>query len=117
MITFVGLGLLIIPLKEQHAPIIQVHMHASNVGPSVQRQLLLLFGCSNCRPSAQPYLRCLNRVTQISYSDSTPTAHYYYDSATGLPTGHPSYTPTNATGRLVAMTYGSGATGDYFNYD
>jgi YD repeat-containing protein len=28
----------------------------------------------------------LNRVTQISYSDSTPTAHYYYDSQT-LPTG------------------------------
>ncbi len=58
----------------------------------------------------------LHRVTQIAYSDSTPTAHYYYDSQT-LPSGHPSYTPSNSTGRLIAMTYGSGATGDYFNYD
>lgn len=33
----------------------------------------------------------LNRVTQISYSDSTPTAHYYYDSQT-LPSGAPTYT-------------------------
>jgi YD repeat-containing protein len=31
----------------------------------------------------------LNRVTQISYSDSTPTAHYYYDSQS-LPSGAPS---------------------------
>jgi len=28
----------------------------------------------------------LNRVTQMGYSDSTPTAHYYYDSQT-LPGG------------------------------
>lgn len=58
----------------------------------------------------------LNRVTQISYSDSTPTAHYYYDSQT-LPSGAPSYTHSNNTGRLLGMTYGSGATGDYFAYD
>lgn len=58
----------------------------------------------------------LNRVTQISYSDSTPTAHYYYDSQT-LPSGAPSYTKTNTTGRLLAATYGTGATGTYFAYD
>jgi YD repeat-containing protein len=58
----------------------------------------------------------LNRVSQISYSNSTPTAHYYYDAQT-LPTGAPSYTHSNSTGRLLAMTYGSGATGNYFAYD
>lgn len=58
----------------------------------------------------------LNRVTQASYSDSTPTAHYYYDSQS-LPSGAPSYTHSNTTGRLLAMTYGSGATGNYFAYD
>ena len=58
----------------------------------------------------------LNRLTQISYSDSTPTAHYYYDSQT-LPSGAPSYTLSNTTGRLLAATYGSGATGTYFAYD
>jgi YD repeat-containing protein len=64
----------------------------------------------------------LNRVTQISYSDSTPTAHYYYDSQT-LPSGSPStsspdsYSRGYSAGRLVAMTYGSGATGSYFGYD
>jgi RHS repeat-associated protein len=64
----------------------------------------------------------LNRVTQISYSDSTPAAHYYYDSQ-GLPAGAPSssspdyYSRGYSTGRLVAMTYGSGATGNYFGYD
>ena len=58
----------------------------------------------------------LNRPTQITYSDSTPTAHYYYDLQT-LPTGAPSYTKSNTTGRLLAATYGSGATGTYFAYD
>ncbi|MFZ0751281.1 MAG: DUF4214 domain-containing protein, partial [Pyrinomonadaceae bacterium] len=64
----------------------------------------------------------LNRVTQVSYSDSTPTAHYYYDSQS-LPSGAPStsspdsYSRGYSTGRLVAMTYGSGATGTYFGYD
>ncbi|MFZ0750717.1 MAG: hypothetical protein WAM70_15245, partial [Pyrinomonadaceae bacterium] len=64
----------------------------------------------------------LNRLTQVSYSDSTPTAHYYYDNQT-LPTGAPSgsssdnYSRGYSTGRLVAMTYGSGATGPYFGYD
>ena len=65
----------------------------------------------------------LNRATQISYSDSTATAHYYYDDATGLPSGAPSssspdsFSTTLSKGRLVAMTYGSGATGNYFDYD
>lgn len=64
----------------------------------------------------------LNRTQTITYSDSTPTAHYYYDAQT-LPSGAPSssspdlYTRTYTTGRLVAMTYGSGATGNYFDYD
>ena len=58
----------------------------------------------------------LNRLTQITYSDSTPTAHYYYDLQT-LPTGAPSYTKTNTIGRLLAETCGSGATGTYFAYD
>ena len=64
----------------------------------------------------------LNRVQTITYSDSTPTAHYYYDSQS-LPSGAPSssapdsYSPGFSTGRLVAMTYGSGATGNYFGYD
>jgi RHS repeat-associated protein len=64
----------------------------------------------------QFYYDSLNRPTQISYSDGTPTAHYYYDSQT-LPGGHPNYTPVNSNGRLIAMTYGSGPTGTYFNYD
>ncbi|HEX6046786.1 MAG TPA: RHS repeat-associated core domain-containing protein [Pyrinomonadaceae bacterium] len=58
----------------------------------------------------------LNRVTQISYSDSTPTAHYYYDSQS-LPSGAPTYTQSNTTGRLLAATYGTSATGTYFAYD
>jgi RHS repeat-associated protein len=58
----------------------------------------------------------LHRVTQISYSDSTPTEHYYYDSQT-LPSGAPTYTHGYATGRLIAMTYGSGAAGTYYGYD
>lgn len=65
----------------------------------------------------------LNRVATITYSDSTPTAHYYYDSASGLPSGAPSssspdsYSAGYSTGRLVATTYGSGAQGTYFGYD
>jgi RHS repeat-associated protein len=58
----------------------------------------------------------LNRATTITYSDSTPAAHYYYDSQT-LPNGAPVYTHGYANGRLIAATYGSGATGTYFGYD
>lgn len=71
----------------------------------------------------------LNRITQVEYRkvsdnslEGTPTAHYYYDSQS-LPSGAPStsspdsYARGYSTGRLVARTYGSGATGDYFGYD
>jgi RHS repeat-associated protein len=64
----------------------------------------------------------LNRVTTVTYSDSTPTLHYFYDSQS-LPSGAPgtsapdSYSRGYSNGRLVAMTYGSGATGNYFGYD
>jgi YD repeat-containing protein len=61
-------------------------------------------------------------MERIAYSDSTATAHYYYDSQS-LPSGAPStsspdsYARGYSAGRLVAMTYGSGATGNYFGYD
>lgn len=58
----------------------------------------------------------LNRLTLIDYQDSTPDANYYYDSQT-LPSGAPSYTHGSANGRLIAITYGGGATGTYFGYD
>lgn len=64
----------------------------------------------------------LNRLQTITYSDSTPAAHYYYDSQS-LPSGAPSSSPPESysrgysTGRLVAMTYGSGPTGNYLGYD
>jgi len=58
----------------------------------------------------------LNRLTGVDYSDSTPDRHYYYDSQT-LPSGAPSYDHGYANGRLIGMTYGSGASGTYFGYD
>lgn len=60
----------------------------------------------------------LNRLTTVTYSDSTPAARYYYDSQT-LPSGAPNYTHSNSAGRLLAMTYGSSnsITGNYFAYD
>ena len=58
----------------------------------------------------------LNRLTGIDYSDSTPDRHYYYDSQT-LPSGAPTYDHGYANGRLIGMTYGSGASGTYFGYD
>jgi len=59
----------------------------------------------------------LNRVTDITYSDGTPAAHYYYDSNT--PSSPPSFDHGYAAGRLTAMTYGSSTatTGNYFGYD
>ena len=52
----------------------------------------------------------LNRLTQKSYSDTTPTVTYVYDqtSANGL-------TITNGLGRLTSMTDGSGTTA--WSYD
>lgn len=74
----------------------------------------------------------LNRISQIEYlkpnagggetAEGTPTAHYYYDSQQ-LPDGAPSasapdlYARGYSAGRLVAMTYGAGASGTYFGYD
>lgn len=67
----------------------------------------------------------LNRVAQINYllangspDPATPSAFYYYD-AQALPAGAPTFDRGYATGRVVAMTYGSGAstTGNYFGYD
>ena len=67
----------------------------------------------------------LNRVKEVHYflqdsspDPSTPKAFYYYDSQT-LPQGAPSFDRGYATGRLVAMAYGSSTstTGTYFGYD
>lgn len=61
----------------------------------------------------------LNRITSKSYNDSpqTPTINYFYDAQT-LPSGAPTFDRGYATGRLVAVTYGSGSsTGGYRGYD
>ena len=61
----------------------------------------------------------LNRPTSRSYNDSpqTPTVSYFYDSQS-LPSGAPSFTRGSSTGRLVAVTYGSGSSaGTYRGYD
>src|SRR2546425_8694416 len=47
----------------------------------------------------------LNRVYQITYTDGTPAAHYFYESQ--VPNGAPSYDNGYATGRLTSMTYGA----------
>ncbi|MDQ3918924.1 MAG: RHS repeat protein, partial [Acidobacteriota bacterium] len=54
----------------------------------------------------------LNRVTSHTYNDGTPNVSYFYDSQE-LPTGAPSFSRGAAAGRLVAVTYGGGATGYY----
>jgi RHS repeat-associated protein len=62
----------------------------------------------------------LNRVITKGYTNDggvTPPVNYYYDNAS-LPTGAPSFTRGYSTGRLVAVTYGSGSSnGDYRGYD
>jgi len=61
----------------------------------------------------------LNRITSKSYNDNpqTPTVSYFYD-AQSLPAGAPSFDRGSATGRLVAVTYGSGSSaGTYRGYD
>jgi RHS repeat-associated protein len=61
----------------------------------------------------------LNRITSTSYNDNpqTPTVSYFYDSQT-LPGGAPTFDPGSSTGRLVAVTYGSGSSaGTYRGYD
>ena len=54
----------------------------------------------------------INRVTSRSYSDNlTPQANYFYDSQ-ALPNGAPAaFTTGLSVGRLVAVTYGGGASG------
>ena len=58
----------------------------------------------------------LNRVISRTYSGSTPTVSYKYDGQT-LPTGAPTFTRGSSTGRLVAVTYGTGSAGNYTGYD
>jgi RHS repeat-associated protein len=61
----------------------------------------------------------INRVTSKSYNDSpqTPTINYFYD-AQSLPSGAPTFDRGYSTGRLVAVTYGSGSSaGIYRGYD
>jgi len=47
---------------------------------------------------------------------ATDEVKFYYDSQT-LPGGAPTYSRGSASGRLVAQTYGTGSTGDYYAYD
>jgi YD repeat-containing protein len=63
----------------------------------------------------------LNRLIARSYTNDgglTPPVNYYYDNAS-LPSGAPaSFNRGYATGRLVAVTYGSSSSnGDYRGYD
>jgi YD repeat-containing protein len=61
----------------------------------------------------------INRITSKSYNDGpqTPTVSYFYDAQT-LPGGAPSFSRGYSTGRLVAVTYGSGSSeGTYRGYD
>jgi YD repeat-containing protein len=61
----------------------------------------------------------INRVTSKSYNDSpqTPAISYFYDAQT-LPSGAPTFDRGYSTGRLVAVTYGSGSSaGTYRGYD
>ena len=61
----------------------------------------------------------LNRMTSKSYNDNpqTPAVNYFYDAQT-LPSGAPTFSRGWSTGRLVAVTYGSGSSeGTYRGYD
>lgn len=61
----------------------------------------------------------LNRPTATSYQNDggvTPAVVYLYDSQT-VPNAPPGFDRGYSIGRLVAMTYGGGSTGDYFGYD
>jgi RHS repeat-associated protein len=61
----------------------------------------------------------INRVTSRSYLNSpgTPAISYFYD-AQPLPSGAPTFDRGYSTGRLVAVTYGSGSSaGTYRGYD
>jgi RHS repeat-associated protein len=60
----------------------------------------------------------INRITSKSYNDNpqTPTISYFYDAQT-LPAGAPTFSRGYSTGRLIAVTYGSGSEGTYRGYD
>jgi RHS repeat-associated protein len=61
----------------------------------------------------------MNRIISKSYNDSpqTPAVNFFYD-AQSLPSGAPSFDRGYSTGRLVAVTYGSGSSaGTYRGYD
>jgi YD repeat-containing protein len=61
----------------------------------------------------------LNRVIKRTYSDTTPEVDYYYDNQTLPTTKPPTFTPSNSTGRLIAVCYGgpSSSAGSYQSYD
>lgn len=61
----------------------------------------------------------INRITSKTYNDTpqTPAVTYFYDSQT-LPGSAPTFSRGSSTGRLVAVTYGSGSSeGTYRGYD
>lgn len=62
----------------------------------------------------------LNRIITKGYTNDggvTPPVNYYYDNA-AMPSGAPSFDRGSATGRLVAVAYGSGSSaGTYRGYD
>jgi RHS repeat-associated protein len=59
----------------------------------------------------------LDRITTRTYNDGTPNVSYFYDSQ-ALPANAPFFERGLSAGRLVAVTYGGGATGSYMGgYD
>ena len=61
----------------------------------------------------------LNRITSQVYANDggvTSPVYFYYDNQS-LPSGAPSFARGFSTGRLVAITYGSGSAGTYRGYD
>lgn len=61
----------------------------------------------------------INRMTSKTYNDTpqTPAVSYFYDAQT-LPGSAPAFSRGYSTGRLVAVTYGSGSSeGTYRGYD
>ena len=61
----------------------------------------------------------LNRITSKVYANDgglTSPIYFYYDGQT-IPSGAPSFTRGFSTGRLVAVTYGTGSAGTYRGYD
>jgi RHS repeat-associated protein len=69
----------------------------------------------------------LNRAISKVYSgatpegrtvaDATPPVFYFYDDPSTLPSGAPSWPGSPTIGRLIGVTYGSGADGTYHKYD